>query len=802
MGDKPKITKTSPAGKSGGPAKVTRSLPGEKTEKPSGEHRSSAPAQSRPAQKSAQLTSKSAQPASKSAQPAPKAAQPVSKPAPKPAQKPAQPASKPTQTTPKPAQKSAQPASKSAQPVSIPAPKSAQLTSKPASKSAQLTSKPAQTAAKPASKPAEKLEAKPETKTGTAAKQSAKKPPVKHNFRTTGRTGKDAYKRLYSKENAKPRSARAAASTQARPAQPRAQAYNQARVQAQQKTARSYSSTLSAVIAQKKNELAEKKAALFERLPNPVKGTFMMIDAIAQKVRSWKYSEWIARALLIAALFTFMSISSNLSAGIKAFEKSGVYENAMDDFAYILGYSPDGEIPEKGAMPEKTRTYAFMSDTDASDTDIDLSDSDYIFNVVSTCDMVHHETKFSDRAQQIKMLTQAGKNEKKAKKRGIKLYAVAEAGSTKFKPSEFALDGNDDISYIVAPSVQQLNTPGVYTLRVESGGRESNVLLFVKDTAAPEFTLKDIDAWVGDKIKPSMFLDTINEFSDIIVSYDGKGPDMELAGEQLVYINVTDIYGNKSEMKAAKVNVQIDTDPPVISGAKNKNIVIGSAVSYKQGITVTDNRDKPEDITLKVDTSKVKPNEKGTYEVTYTAVDTAGNAASVTVKYRFGTEDELSTDVSLDEYVNKIAKSIFKSGMTQAQQLKAIYNWCRAKIGYSGHSTKDNWKNAAIRGFKSRGGDCYTYFACSKALMEYCGIKNIDVVKVRVNDSESHHYWSLVDVGTGYYHFDATPRVGGFNGFMRTDSQLSEYSKSHKNSHRFDSGKYPATPKDKFSMEN
>ena len=752
MGEKPKITKNAPAGKSGGPSKVVRTLPGEK---PAPERKAPAGTAPRPAAKPAPAGTRPAQrPAPAAAKPAPKAAPaPKSAPAPKPAPKPA---AKSAPAQPNPAAKSA-----AEQPKSTPKP---------------------------------------------AAAKSTKKPPVKHNFRTEGRTGRDAYKRLYSKENAKPRSARAVTAdgktlAPARERQPRAraQAYNQARVQSQQKQTRSYSSGIISLLEGKKNELSAKLSSLYDAAPAPVKAVGSLISALAEKVRSWKYSEWIARALLIAAVIVFINVSSNFSAGMKAFEKSRVYQNAVDNLQYILSYSPDGEIPEKGAMPERTRTYAFASESDISETDIDLSDTDYIFNVVSSCDMVKHEMRFSDRADIVKMLTAAGKNEKKAKKRGIKLYAVAEAGSSKFKADEFALDGNEDISYIVAPTIQQLSTPGVYTLRVESDGRESNVLLFVKDTTVPQFTLKDISVWVGDKVKPSMFIETLNEFSDVVVTYDGKGPDMNLAGEQLVYLNITDIYGNKSEMKAAKINVQTDTDPPVISGAKNQNVVIGSAVSYKSGITVTDNRDKPEDITLKVDTSKVKPNEKGTYEVTYTAVDKAGNAATVTVKYRFGTEEELSTDVSLDEYVNKVAKSIFKSGMTQAQQLKAIYNWCRAKIGYAGHSTKDNWKNAAIRGFKSRSGDCYTYFACSKALMEYCGIKNIDVVKVRVNDSESRHYWSLVDVGTGYYHFDATPRVGGFNGFMRTDAQLSEYSKSHKNSHRFDSGKYPATPKEKYS---
>ena len=73
--------------------------------------------------------------------------------------------------------------------------------------------------------------------------------------------------------------------------------------------------------------------------------------------------------------------------------------------------------------------------------------------------------------------------------------------------------------------------------------------------------------------------------------------------------------------------------------------------------------------------------------------------------------------------------------------------------------------------------------------MTRAGIKNQGIVK-----QGGGHYWSLVDIGNGWYHFDATPRKGGGEFFMLTDAEIERYSKSHGNSHVWDKTKYPATP--------
>ena len=56
----------------------------------------------------------------------------------------------------------------------------------------------------------------------------------------------------------------------------------------------------------------------------------------------------------------------------------------------------------------------------------------------------------------------------------------------------------------------------------------------------------------------------------------------------------------------------------------------GKTVSYKKGVTVSDNVDK--DIELEIDSSKVNLNKVGSYKVVYKATDKAGNTTKKEIK--------------------------------------------------------------------------------------------------------------------------------------------------------------------------
>ena len=293
-----------------------------------------------------------------------------------------------------------------------------------------------------------------------------------------------------------------------------------------------------------------------------------------------------------------------------------------------------------------------------------------------------------------------------------------------------------------------------------------------------------------DTLSPESFVTDVTGSSQVTVSFVDE-PDFTTPGSQQVTVVLTDESGNQAQVTATLTVVQ-DTTPPVISGVENQTVLLGDTVAYKKGVTVTDDYD--EDVALEVDSSQVNPTVAGDYLVTYRATDRSGNTAEATAYFSFTQPSEYS-DLALEE-AQKVLDKITTDDMTQVEVAQAIYDWCRANIAYTAHSDKGDWQKAAVQGFTQRSGDCYVYFATAKAMFEAAGIPNIDVEKTYV-EGRAMHYWSLIDCGSGWYHFDATPRVGdGDDFFMVTDAFLEAYSQAHNNSHEFDHSLYPATPEE------
>ena len=293
-----------------------------------------------------------------------------------------------------------------------------------------------------------------------------------------------------------------------------------------------------------------------------------------------------------------------------------------------------------------------------------------------------------------------------------------------------------------------------------------------------------------DTLSPESFVTDVTGSSQVTVTFVEE-PDFTTPGSQQVTVALTDENGNQTQITATLTVVE-DTTPPVISGVEGQTILPGETVAYKKGVTVTDDYD--EDVKLEVDSSQVNPTVAGDYLVTYRATDRSGNTAEATAYFSFTQPSEYS-DLALEE-AQKVLKKVTTDDMDQVAVAQAIYDWCRANIAYTAHSDKGDWQKAAVQGFTQRSGDCYVYFATAKAMFEAAGIPNIDVEKTYV-EGRAMHYWSLIDCGSGWYHFDATPRVGeGDDFFMVTDAFLEEYSKAHNNSHEFDHSLYPATPEE------
>lgn len=133
------------------------------------------------------------------------------------------------------------------------------------------------------------------------------------------------------------------------------------------------------------------------------------------------------------------------------------------------------------------------------------------------------------------------------------------------------------------------------------------------------------------------------------------------------------------------------------------------------------------------------------------------------------------TEEAYDQVVAEVLDSITTSDMTKLEKAKAIWDYAKGKIRYTGTSDKTDWKEGAYIGMTDKAGDCFTYYAVSRALLTAADIDNLEVTRVGGSTS---HYWNLVNCGDGWYHFDATPRsskMPAFTSFMFTDEEAADY---------------------------
>lgn len=248
----------------------------------------------------------------------------------------------------------------------------------------------------------------------------------------------------------------------------------------------------------------------------------------------------------------------------------------------------------------------------------------------------------------------------------------------------------------------------------------------------------------------------------------------------------------------AKTTLPADTEAPEILEIEELTAYEGDTIAYLSAVTVTDDRDPAPAVT--VDSSNVDLTKAGTYEVTYTATDAAGNAAQAAAIVTILPRQEGFVDMAaIDAAADAVLASILWDGATTGEQVHAIYSWARTRISYGGHSDRTDWRQTAYTMLEEGKGDCFGFFAVTKLLFEHLGIPNIDVQKVRNYPDDSDHYWSLVSVdgGDNYYHFDATPRSGDGDDFcLVTDAFLDDYSDAHKGSHNRDRSLYPTTPEE------
>lgn len=368
----------------------------------------------------------------------------------------------------------------------------------------------------------------------------------------------------------------------------------------------------------------------------------------------------------------------------------------------------------------------------------------------------------------------------------VKSGLSVEIGSSVPAAEEFLVNAGSDIAYITDVSSITMDSLGTVTVALIVDGERVQSNLVIVDTTAPEAKTKDVTGWLNKAKEADDFIDSVKDKTEVTAVF-AEVPDWSIEGTQTVTLILTDEGGNEALLKAG-LTLKKDTKKPEIS-VSNIDVVVGGAVSYKKAVNYSDNVDTKDEMTLTIERDDVDLNKVGVYTVTYTVTDCSGNSATATGKVNVMAEEPAWNDEEkIHAKADEILDSILKDGMTQREQAKAIYKWIKGHIGYINHSEKGDFMRGAYEGLFKRQGDCFVYAATAKELLTRAGIKNMDIVKSTVNPS---HYWNLVDLGEGWYHFDSTPRKDKSEFFLLTDAELEKYSSSHKNTHIYDKSKYP-----------
>lgn len=367
-----------------------------------------------------------------------------------------------------------------------------------------------------------------------------------------------------------------------------------------------------------------------------------------------------------------------------------------------------------------------------------------------------------------------------------------EAGTSSCDVSEF-LKSEEPSAHFTKDSTFDPRVPGDYELGIEwkmpvFGKHTSKTTLHVQDTTSPKVVL-NTDSFEMYTTAPAPtaadLVDSIDDVSNCTIDF-AEAYDFSKESEFDINIVVTDTSGNQST-STIPCKVVEDITPPEITGVEPLQIAQGDAVSYKKNIEVTDDHD--DNPTLEVDSSQVNVDKRGVYNLTYIATDAAGNVTekSTTVKI-VSAKIAAATEETVNAMADEILGEIITDGMTQLQEARAVFDWVVNNITYSETAGIDDLYSAAYKGMYYHVGDCTVKQKTAEVMLNRLGIKNMEIEKIR--DTRGH-YWLLIDVGEGWYHYDPNLQLDGTLIFYWHDADLWEYSNAHKNTHNYDPSKYP-----------
>ena len=332
------------------------------------------------------------------------------------------------------------------------------------------------------------------------------------------------------------------------------------------------------------------------------------------------------------------------------------------------------------------------------------------------------------------------------------------------------------------------DTPGIYTVTVTINGEPDYLLVTAVDTTAPTVEKRADAKLYTNHTVPADAAFAAEDLSPVTVEWSTE-PDWTLPGEQTVRVKATDRYGNETEQEDT-VTLLVDEEPPVLYGVVDRTTYVGEPIAYLAEVYAEDDVDGRVEVRVE---SSVQTDRAGTYDVIYTATDTSGNV--VTAKCRFKLVSPTVSEEEVKKLAQTVLSSIITDDMVTAEKLKAVFDYVRGHVTYVGSSDKTDWRKEAIRGINSGRGDCFTFYSVTRALLDELDIDYMSVTRL---GGRTRHFWVIVNIGTGWYHFDPTIAPHHKHKcFMWTNEQCQVKAYFW----RYERSKYPDVATEKFNYD-
>jgi hypothetical protein len=184
---------------------------------------------------------------------------------------------------------------------------------------------------------------------------------------------------------------------------------------------------------------------------------------------------------------------------------------------------------------------------------------------------------------------------------------------------------------------------------------------------------------------------------------------------------------------------------------------VGSTVSYRSGINVTDDHDPNPQLTI--DSSRVNLSREGTYPVTYIATDRSGNTARVTANVHVSAVSQEEVTALANRKLRDLG--VFNTS-DPVRRAELIHRYVYRNVIYLRNPVYDGDDvQIAYNTLLTMKGDCIASQRISETLLTAAGIENMRISNI---SAAYPHAWNLINIDGLWYHYDASNFEDGETG--------------------------------------